>query len=135
MRVPVGMAVPNGKCEDYVLQLKRNVYGQKQAARVYQNLPCPKTFEMDSHACVSISDILNHSLAMGIEIDVFRSSYHKEMAIDNKDLMHVKRSHDILKEVFYSNESTGIDPYVFLLIIWSDGFEVNHTKKTAIPYG
>ena len=51
------------------------------------------------------------------------------MAIDNKDLMHVKQSHDILKEVFYSNESTGIDPYIFLLIIWSDDFEVNHTRK------
>ena len=35
MRVPVGMTVPSGKREDYVLQLKRNVYGQKQAARVW----------------------------------------------------------------------------------------------------
>ena len=35
MRVPVGMTVPHGKHEDYVLQLKRNVYGQKQAARVW----------------------------------------------------------------------------------------------------
>ena len=35
MRVPVGMTVPHGKREDYVLQLKRNVYGQKQAARVW----------------------------------------------------------------------------------------------------
>ena len=54
---------------------------------IYQNLPCQKTFEKDNHACVSISDILNHSLAMGIKIDLFRSSYHKQMAIDNKDLM------------------------------------------------
>ena len=84
---------------------------------------------MDNHACVSISDILNHSLAMGIEIDLFRSSYHKQMAIDNKDLIHVKRSHDILKEVYTNNEENDIDPYVFFLIIWSDDFEVNHTRK------
>ena len=35
MRVPVGMAVPQGKREDYILQLKRNVYRQKLAARVW----------------------------------------------------------------------------------------------------
>ena len=35
MRVPVGMAVPHGKREDYFLQLKRNVYRQTQAARVW----------------------------------------------------------------------------------------------------
>ena len=35
MKIPIGMDVPQGKREDYVLQLKRNVYGQKQAARVW----------------------------------------------------------------------------------------------------
>ena len=35
MKIPVGMKVPKGNREDYVLQLKRNVYGQKQAARVW----------------------------------------------------------------------------------------------------
>ena len=35
MRIPTGMQVPNGNKSDYVLQLKRNIYGQKQAARVW----------------------------------------------------------------------------------------------------
>ena len=35
MQVPKGMTVPSGNPKDYVLQIKRNVYGQKQAARVW----------------------------------------------------------------------------------------------------
>ncbi len=38
---------------------------------IYQNLPTPKIFQLDNHACVSISDIINYSLAIGIEIDLY----------------------------------------------------------------
>ena len=98
---------------------------------MYQNLPCPKTFQMDNHACVSITDILCHSLAIGIELNLYKSSYHKQMAIDNKDLYHIRRSHDILKEVYDENKVNNCDPYVVLVIIWSDDFEVNHTRKNS----
>ena len=37
---------------------------------------------MDCHACVAIVDISNHSLAIGIELDLYRSSYHKQMAMN-----------------------------------------------------
>jgi len=96
---------------------------------IYQNLPRPKTFQMDNHACISLLDILNHSLAMGIELDLFRSSYYKQMVVHNNDLHHIKRSRDIFKEVYDTNKDNDCDPYVFLLIIWSDDFEVNHTRK------
>ena len=96
---------------------------------IYQNLPCPKTFQMDNHACISLLDILNHSLAMGIELDLFRSSYYKQMVVHNDDLHHIKRSRDIFKEVYDTNKDNDCNPYVFLLIIWSDDFEVNHTRN------
>ena len=96
---------------------------------IYQNLPTPKIFQLDNHACVSISDIIDYSLAIGIEIDLHRSSYHKQMAINNQDLHHVPQSYNILKKVYDENYHNNCDPYVFLVIIWSDDFEVNHTRK------
>ena len=96
---------------------------------IYKNLPCPKTFQIDNHACTSLIDILNHSLAMGIEINLFRSSYYKQMIVHNQDLHHIQRSHEILNEVYEENKVNDCDPYVFFLIIWSDDFEVNHTRK------
>ena len=50
---------------------------------VYQNLPTPKVEQLNNHACVSIKSILDHALGIGIEINLFRSSYYKHMAIDN----------------------------------------------------
>ena len=35
MKIPKGMEVKEGKNEDYVLMLHRNVYGQKNAGRVW----------------------------------------------------------------------------------------------------
>ena len=35
MKIPKGYQVESGKNEDYVLNLKRNLYGQKQAGRVW----------------------------------------------------------------------------------------------------
>ncbi len=35
MNIPKGVSVPHGESKDYVLKLKRNLYGQKQAARVW----------------------------------------------------------------------------------------------------
>ena len=95
---------------------------------VYQNLPTPIVKELDNHACVSIESILDHALGIGIELNLFRSSYYKHMVIDNSDLYHIQRSRTIFEEC-YSNNSEVCDPYVILLILWSDDFEVNHTRK------
>ena len=47
MRIPTGMQVPQGNKSDYVLQLKRNVYGQKQAARVWNQYLSAKLTSSD----------------------------------------------------------------------------------------
>ena len=95
---------------------------------VYQNLPTPKVEQLDNHAWVSIESTLDHALGIGIELNLFRSSYYKHMAIDNSDLYHIQRSRKIFEEC-YSNNKAVCDPYVILLILWSDDFEVNHTRK------
>ena len=68
---------------------------------------------MDNHACVSISDFLNHSLAMGIELDLFKSSYYKQMVVNNKDLHHIKQTRQVLKEVYDENKGNNCDPYIY----------------------
>ena len=35
MKVPMGFEVPVGKAEDYLLKIHKNIYGQKQAGRVW----------------------------------------------------------------------------------------------------
>ena len=37
MRIPKGFTIDGGKGDDYVLKLNRNVYGQKQAGRVWND--------------------------------------------------------------------------------------------------
>ena len=37
---------------------------------IFQNLPCPKVVQIDNHACVRIESVLDHVLAIGIELDL-----------------------------------------------------------------
>eukprot|EP00978_Attheya_sp_CCMP212_P026333 scaffold86388_cov51-Attheya_sp.AAC.1 len=37
MKIPKGFELNDGNSDDYVLQLHRNVYGQKQAGRVWNH--------------------------------------------------------------------------------------------------
>ena len=95
---------------------------------MYQNLPTPKVEQLDNHEYVSIKSILDHALGIGIELNLFCSSYYKHMAIDNSDLYHIHRSRKIFEDC-YSNNKAVCNPYVILLILWSDDFEVNYTRK------
>ena len=37
MKIPTEFEIENGKTLDYVLKINRNIYGQKQAGRVWNN--------------------------------------------------------------------------------------------------
>ena len=37
MRIPAGVQIDKGNNKDFVMQLHRNIYGQKQAGRVWYN--------------------------------------------------------------------------------------------------
>ena len=109
--------------------LQKTFHQQKfqPAYQIFENTTPP--------ASVSIKSILDHALGIGIEMNLFCSSYYKHMAIDNSDLYHIQRSCKIFEEC-YSNNKAVCDPYVILLILWSDDFEVNHTQeKTGTQHG
>ena len=57
--------------------LQKTFHQQKfqPAYQIFENTTPP--------ASVSIKSILDHALGIGIEINLFRSSYYKHMAIDN----------------------------------------------------
>jgi len=95
---------------------------------IFQNLPCPKVIQIDNHACVRIDSVLDHVLAIGIELDLVRSSAYKTIPIDNSDLLHTRQANTLLKET-YSLHLDKCDPYVIFLELWSDDFQVNHTRK------
>ena len=95
---------------------------------IFQNLPCPKVIQIDNHACVRIDSVLDHVLAIGIELDLVRSSAFKTIPIDNSDLLHTQQANKLLKET-YSLHVDKCDPYVIFLELWSDDFQVNHTRK------
>lgn len=95
---------------------------------IFQNLPCPKVSQIDDHACVPIESVLDHVLAIGIELDLVRSSAYKTLMIDNSDLLHTKQANDLLSEI-HSLHIDDCDPYVIFLELWSDDFQVNHTRK------
>ena len=48
---------------------------------IFQNLPCPKVIQIDNHACVRIESVLDHILAIGIELDLVRSSAYKTIQL------------------------------------------------------
>ena len=61
-------------------------------------------------------------------MDLIRSSAYKTILIDNSDLLHTRQANTLLKET-YSSHCGKCDPYVIFLELWSDDFQVNHTRK------
>ena len=95
---------------------------------IFQNLPCPTVVQIDNHACVRIDSVLDHVLAIGIELDLVRSSAYNTIPIDNSDLLHTQQANKLLKET-YSLHVDKCNPYIIFLELWSDDFQVNHTQK------
>ena len=92
------------------------------------NMPIPHVFELDNHACVSIKSLIAHVLALRNIHVLLKSSTFSTMEIDNTTLLSTNKVYHILKEVYdkYKHE---IDPFVLFVVIWSDDFEVNRTRK------
>jgi len=95
---------------------------------IYQNIPSPKINTNSNHAYVSIQSVIHHALALGIEIPLIRSSQYSSTTFDNSHLLKTTKAKEIMRDSFEKNYPT-IDPYIIFLVIWSDDFEVNNTRK------
>ena len=84
----------------------------------------------NSHVYVSIGDVLDHSLAIVIEIEFDHSSHYENISVDNSNMYHTLNARIVMDKVYVKNNHNNCDPYELLLsIIRSDNFEVNHTTK------
>ena len=95
---------------------------------IIENIPIPEVFEYDNHACVSIKSIVTHMLALQQSVSLLKSSSHSTISVNNTSLLNVPKTKEILQEV---NDTYRLecDPYVLFIVIWSDDFEVNITRK------
>ena len=96
---------------------------------IINNIPCPKVFELDNHACVSLGSVINHTLALGADFDMITINKNlSEPSSDDIRLSNVKEAQMIRDEVKIKY-APDTDPLVTYIIIWSDDFEVNRTRK------
>ena len=101
----------------------------KNKSAVYNNIPCPIVFEYDNHACVSLESVINHTLGHGTECDFLSINDIISYNPGEMLLSHVQEALDMRASVSSRYSHTGIKPYILYLILWSDDFEVNHTRK------
>lgn len=90
-----------------------------------KNIPHPKVFTKDDHACVSLKDIIAHQLAYGMELDTITE------CLKNKSTYCIATS--IAAQNIYeeTKSQTGVPENTLNLyvIFWSDDFEVTNIKK------
>ena len=96
---------------------------------IYKNIPVPKVIEIDSHAYVSLEDILRFLLSTIDNICIIQSSCYEELLCDNITMSSCRKAKDIIKHIKDRFSTTNIDPYVLFITLWSDDFEVNHTRR------
>ena len=98
---------------------------------IYQNIPSPKVFEMDGHACVNIEDVINHMLSFGIKLNTINIETQFDSLSSRTDsIQHTKEVEDIIHKIILDNDNiVNINPIIIYVILWSDDFEANHTRK------
>ena len=95
------------------------------------NIPSPKVIEVDFHSCVSLESIINHLLAFGVEFNLINSQNSISDQQLSISLTQTKEARKILEKVQtlpYNSDLYG-EPLILYVIIWSDDFEPNHTRK------
>ena len=96
---------------------------------ILQNIPRPVVEEIDNHAVVSIKSVIEHVLALGVNIPLIKSSNYNNIEVDNSSLLHTNKVQELLLNVDKTEHNEEIHPYVIFIVIWSDDFEVNNTRK------
>ena len=105
-----------------------NSFYMKSQHSIYKNIPIPKIISYDNHACVSIEHVINNVMSIGLPLPMIRSSDFNNIEFDNSCLLRTEKTKDILMQT-YKKFHNYVDPYVIFLVIWSDDFEVNQTRK------
>ena len=113
-----------------------NMFYFSRKTSLYKNIPCPKVFCRNNHACVSIKDIITHVFAFGLEIDgmVLNSSlsFNDNSLIGPKKGVSICKQSKIIRENVRSrlrSHRQSVSPLIVYVTLWSDDFEPNNVIK------
>ena len=98
---------------------------------IYKNIPVPKVSELDNNAYVSIKDIIKFSLSALTNFYFILCSTYDNMDVNNQTIGLCQKAQTIIKHVNQKYSNTDIDPYKLFVTLWSDDFEVNHTRQNC----
>ena len=108
-------------------------YYLKRSTSIVQNVPIPTVAELDSHAYVSITELIQYVLYFNIPIDGMlinkTMNDYKNLIPTSSAISRSKVCHDMRKEVRESMTSNTLSPLIVWIILWSDDFEPNHVKQ------
>ena len=113
-----------------------NSYYLRNSTSILKNIPCPAVTLVDSHAYVSISDIIEHFCAHGLPFDEIQLNVNvSQQSIQKHAISQSLEAENIRQEVIAETESTSVVPMILYIIIWADDFEVNRVKKIGDLHG
>ena len=108
-------------------------YYIKRSTSISQNVPIPNVIELDNHAYVSITEVIQYVLFFAIPIDgMFCDNtikdYHN-LTTSSSLVTHTKISNILRNSVKQTLGSNELTPLIIWIIVWSDDFEPNHVKQ------
>lgn len=95
---------------------------------IVKNLPMPKVDIVHGCAHIAVNQIVNHFLALGIDIGVYRAGYEEDwLCKDGKyESIFMSEVHESTKALMRAEDAIPKDTRVCMARIWSDGFEAHH---------
>ena len=84
---------------------------------IYKNMPVPKVIELDNHAYVSVTEIIQFSLSTIENISLIQASNHVLTACDNITMTSCQKARDIIRHINKQFCDTDIDPYVLFITL------------------
>ena len=96
-----------------------NKYFLKGRNSILTQLPCPHVFMYKDHACVSITDLLDHRLSDGTTLEFLRDHAGKR---NSNGLNGTPAAQKLLNEMISDNENNTENCAFGYIILWSDSF-------------
>ena len=95
---------------------------------IFMNLPTPEVVSFENHSYVSLTSIIDHALAHGMEIDDIQIHNHDFANYNIQKISECSQAQLIAQNI-KTNPYIPENTIVLYLILWSDDFEVNHTRR------
>ena len=98
---------------------------------IYKNIPSPDVFLTDNHACVTIESIVSHMLSFGVNLNSLEAdTSFEDSPLRYQSIETTKEVEDIINNINRShNDINSLKPMILYIILWSDDFEANNTRK------